>query len=77
MFSWVKVFRSIPEFRVLRLTLVSLKMLNSADFNSFFDLFTVHLWAIDHLNFVFSLVKVFRIIPEFRNRQKVSLKILN
>ena len=34
--TWVKVFRIIPEFRILRLTFhrksVSLKMLNSADY---------------------------------------------
>ena len=29
---------------------VSLKMMNKADFNSFSDLLSVHLWAIDHLN---------------------------
>ena len=29
---------------------VSLKMLNQADLNSFSDLFSVHLWANDHLN---------------------------
>ena len=34
--AWVKVFRIIPEFRILRL--VSLKMLNFAGNNSFSDL---------------------------------------
>ena len=38
--AWVKAFRIIPEFRILRVTFhrVSLKMLNLADFNSFSDL---------------------------------------
>ena len=48
--AWVKDFRIIPEFRILRLQKVSLKMLNKADFNSFSDIFSVHLRAIDHLN---------------------------
>ena len=37
--SWVKVFRIIPEFRILRLT----------DSNSFFD-HSAYLKTIDHLN---------------------------
>ena len=52
-FTWVKVFRIIPEFRVLRLTFHNFsqpKMLNLADLNSFSDLFSVHLRGIDHLN---------------------------
>ena len=46
----MKVFRIIPEFRILRLTFnrtptmkVSLKMLNSAGNNSFSDLVSVYL----------------------------------
>ena len=46
--TWVKVFRIVPEFRILRL--ISLKLLNFADSNSFFDLFSVYLNTIDHLN---------------------------
>ena len=52
--SWVKVFRIIPEFRILRLTFcvkVSLKFLNSADSYGFFDLILLYLKTIDHLNF--------------------------
>ena len=49
-YSWVKVFSIVPEFRVLRLAFhrksakagfpqkVSLKILNLADFNSFYGL---------------------------------------
>ena len=51
--SWVKVYRIIPESRILRLTFqrkVGLKMLNLADYNSFSDLFPVYLKTIDHLN---------------------------
>ena len=44
----MKVFRIIPEFRILRLTFHSLKMLNSAGNNSFFDLVSVHLKVFDH-----------------------------
>ena len=47
----MKVYRIIPEFRILILTFqVSLKMLNYADNNSFSDLASVYLKAIDHLN---------------------------
>ena len=46
----MKVFRIIPEFRIMRYRKVSLKTLNSADSNSFFDLFSVYLKTIDHLN---------------------------
>ena len=49
-FSWVKVFRIIPEFRILRLTFHFLKMLNSADYYRFSDLFSVCLKTIDHLS---------------------------
>ena len=46
--TWgVKIFRIIPEFRILMLK-VSLKMLNLADFNSFSDLFSVHFRTSDH-----------------------------
>ena len=51
-YAWVKVFRIISEFRILRLTFrkkFSLKILNY-DSNSFFDLFSVHLKTIYHLN---------------------------
>ena len=53
--TWVKVFRIIPEFRILRLTFhkVSLKMLNSADNNSFSDLVSVYLKVIDPLTWNF------------------------
>ena len=40
--AWVKVFRIIPEFRILKLK-VGFKMLNKADFNSFSDFFLAHL----------------------------------
>ena len=40
----------IQDFEVDFPQKVSLKMLNKADFNSLFDLFSVHLWAIDHFN---------------------------
>ena len=54
-FTWVKVFRIIPEFRILKLTFhrksaVSLKILNQADSNCFSDLFSVYLMTFDHLN---------------------------
>ena len=49
----VKVFSINPEFRILRLTFHSLKMLN-LDYNSFFDLFSVYLNTINHFNFKFS-----------------------
>ena len=42
----VKVFRIIPEFRILRLK-VSLKMLNCVCNNSFSDLVSVHLKVFD------------------------------
>ena len=44
----MKVFRIIPEFKILRLTfhIVSLKVLNWADYNSFFDAFSIYLKAI-------------------------------
>ena len=50
--AWVKVFRIIPEFRILRMTKipqkVSLKMLNKGDYNSFsvqtFDHLNLKLW---------------------------------
>ena len=51
----VKVFRIIPEFRILRLTLTfhrksGSKMLNWRDYNRFSDSYSVFLKAIDHLN---------------------------
>ena len=45
--SWVKVFRIIPEFRILRQTFH--RMLNSADDISFSDLVSVYLKVIEHL----------------------------
>ena len=61
--AWVTVFRIVPEFRILRLTFcgiqdfeasflwkVSLKILNLADSNSFFGLFSIYLKTIDCLN---------------------------
>ena len=48
----MKVFRIIPEFRIFRLK-VSLKMLNSADNNSFSDLVSVYLKVFDHLTWNF------------------------
>ena len=42
----MKVFRIIPEFRILRLK-VSHKMLNSAGNNSFSDLVSVYLKVFD------------------------------
>ena len=47
--TWVKVFRIIPEVRVLRKK-VSLKILNQADYNSFPDIFSVYLKRIGCLN---------------------------
>ena len=58
----MKAFRINPEFRILRLTFrrkdfeadfpqkVSLKILNWADYYGFFDLISVYLKTIDHLN---------------------------
>ena len=50
--AWVKVFRIIPKFRILRLTFhrksAGLKMLNSADNDSFSDLVSVYLKIFDH-----------------------------
>ena len=43
--TWVKVFRIIPEFRILRLTFHKY-----ADSYGFFDLISVYLKTIDHLN---------------------------
>ena len=46
-------FRIIPEFRILRLTFhrkVSLKILNYAASYGVFDLISVYLKTIDHLN---------------------------
>ena len=50
MIAWVKVFRTIPEFRILK---VGLKMLNSAGNNSFSDLVLIHLKVFDHLSWNF------------------------
>ena len=56
--TWMKIFRIIPEFRILRLTFwkVSLKMLNKANYNSFSDVFSVCLKTIDALNLKLFLV---------------------
>ena len=40
--AWVKVFRIIPEFRIL-----SFEMLNSADYNGFSDLVSFYLKVFD------------------------------
>ena len=48
LFTWVKVFRIIPEFRILRLTFHR-KSASKCN-NSFTDLFSVCLWTFDHLN---------------------------
>ena len=48
--AWVKVFRIIPEFRILK---VSLKMLNSAGNNGFSDLVSVYLKVFDHYTWNF------------------------
>ena len=50
-FPWVKVFRIIPEFGILRLE--NLKMLNSADENNIFDLVSVNIKVLDHLTWIF------------------------
>ena len=47
--AWVKVFRIIPEFKILRLK-VSHKMLNWRNYNRFSYLYTVCLKTIGHLN---------------------------
>ena len=44
----MKVFRVIPEFWIFEI--VSLKMLNYADYNSFSSLESVYLHIINHLN---------------------------
>ena len=44
--AWVEVFRFLRQN-------VSFKMLTKADFNSFSDLFSVHLWAVGHINLKF------------------------
>ena len=44
--TWGKVFKIIPEFRILHLNFpkkVSLKMLNSAGYNIFSDLVSIYL----------------------------------
>ena len=41
--TWVTVFRNIPKFRIHRM--YSMKVWNLADYNSFYDL-----WTIDHSN---------------------------
>ena len=46
--AWVKIFRINPEFRISRL---SLKILNYADFDSFSDKFSDYLNTINLLNF--------------------------
>ena len=53
--AWEKVFRIIPEFRILRLTAdfpqkVSLKLLNQGDYNSLSDLLSVCQKTIEYLN---------------------------
>ena len=56
----MKVYRIIPEFRILRLTFhrksVSLKMLNSAGNNSISDLVSVYLKVFDHLTWNFLII---------------------
>ena len=44
-YTWVKVFMILPEFRVFRLMVhrKSAELLNLVDFNSFLDLFSVYL----------------------------------
>ena len=55
--TWVKVFRLIPEFRNLRPTFhrksASKSWIRQILITSFSDLFSVHLWAIDHFNLKF------------------------
>ena len=51
----MKVFRIIPEFRILRLTFLrksasKFGIRHHADYNSFSDIFTVYLKTINHLN---------------------------
>ena len=50
----MKVFRIIPEFRILGLTFHR-KMLNSADNDSFSDLVSVYLKVFDHLTLNFDI----------------------
>ena len=50
-YSWVKVFRIIPEFRIFEAD--SLKMLKSADGNSFLHLVSVSLKVLHHLSWIF------------------------
>ena len=52
----MKVFRIIPEFRILRLTFYrksASKILNKGDYNRLSDLYMVCLKTTDHLNFKF------------------------
>ena len=52
--AWVKVFMISTEFRILRLTFQrksASKMLNSAEYYRFSDLYSVSLKTIDHLSF--------------------------
>ena len=44
---WIKLFRIIPEFRILK---VILKMLNWGEYSRFSDLYSVCLKKTDHLN---------------------------
>ena len=54
--AWVKVLRNIPEFRISRADFpkkVSLKMLNLADYNGFYNFVSVYIITNDHLNLNF------------------------
>ena len=79
-YAWVKVFRIIPEFRILRLTFYRKSASKSRIReikNSFSDLFSVCLQAIGHLNLIceyfVGILQVLRL--EFRKFR--ILEILN
>ena len=77
----MKVFRIIPEFRILRLTFhrnkISLKFLNCADANRLFDLFSVYLKKIDHLNLKLLIFVGILQVLRFDFKKYRILEILN
>ena len=56
MYTWVKVFRIITGFRILRL---SLKMLNFVDNNYFSDLVSVYLKVFAHFAWNFNILEAY------------------
>ena len=76
----MKVFRIIPEFRILRLDFpqkVSLKILNLADSYGFFDLISGYLKTIDHLNLKLLIFVGILQVSRFDFQKFRILEILN